>query len=34
MFVKRSDKRKDTVSSEENDYDESYASINFLLFNI
>ena len=29
MFVKRSEKRKDTVSSEENDYDESYASINF-----
>ena len=29
MFVKRSEKRKDTVSSEENDYDELYASINF-----
>jgi len=29
MFVKRSTKRKDTVSSEENDYEETYATINF-----
>ena len=29
MFVERSIKRKDTVSSEENDFEETYASINF-----
>ena len=29
MFVKRSKKRKDTVSSEENDNEENYSTINF-----
>ena len=29
MFVKRSSNRKDTLSSEDNDYEEAYANINF-----
>ena len=29
MYIKRSSKRKDSVSSEDNDYEESYANIQF-----